>query len=167
MIQNSELKIKNLRIIADDLGLTKSVNDGIIFLLKKGKISGASLMANGEAFDDAVEKIKIFPDANVGIHFVLVEEKPLVLKSLSKNHKTFFIKYILGQVNLKDIEKELRAQLNKCVQAGIKPSFINSHQHLHLLPAIANIVIKLAKEFNIFYVMDGAISSIFPSHSIQ
>ena len=48
----------NLRIIADDLGLHPSVNDGIIFLLKNKYISGASIMANGQAFDDAVSKKK-------------------------------------------------------------------------------------------------------------
>ena len=44
------------------------------------------------------------------------------------------------------------AQLNKCIQAGIKPSFINSHQHLHLLPGITEIVVKLAKERQIPHI---------------
>lgn len=141
-----------VKIIADDLGLAESVNDGIIFLLKEGKIDGASLMVNEEAFDDAVEKLKSFPDADIGIHFVLIEEKPLALKKLPKNYKVFFIKYVLGLIKSEDVEKELRAQLNKCVGAGIKPAFINSHQHLHLLPGIADITVKLAKEFNIPYI---------------
>ncbi len=141
-----------LQIIADDLGLHQSINEGIIYLFEKGYINGASLMVNGEAFNDAVENLKKFPAANIGIHLVLVEEKPLVLEKLAKNYKTFFIKYILGLIKLEAIEKELRAQLNKCVRIGIKPTFINSHQHLHLLPAITNIVIKLAKEFSIPYI---------------
>lgn len=136
------------RIIADDLGLAESINDGIIFLLKNGKIDGASLMANGEAFDDAIKKSGDLED-KIGIHFVLVEEKSLSGTKLPRNYKIFFIKYFFGLIKLSDIEKELRAQLDKILNAGIKPNFINSHQHLHLLPGIANIVIKIAVENNI------------------
>ena len=37
--------VANLKIVADDLGLAKPINDGIFELLKTGRISGASLMA--------------------------------------------------------------------------------------------------------------------------
>ena len=46
----------------------------------------------------------------------------------------------------------MRSQIVKCIQAGIRPVFINGHQHLHLLPGIVNIVIRLAKEYNIPYI---------------
>lgn len=141
----------SIKIIADDLGLYESVNDGTIFLLKNGKIDGASLMANGVAFNDAIQKIGDLKN-KVGIHFVLVEEKSLSGIELPKNHKTFFIKYILGLIKLPDIEKELRAQLDKVIGAGFAPQFINSHQHLHLLPGIMSIVIKIAKEKGIKYI---------------
>lgn len=143
---------KNIVTIADDLGLAKSVNDGIIFLLKAGKINGASLMANGEAFDDAVIQCLRIQSSDIGVHLVLVEEKSLSGIKLSANHKVFFIKYILGLISLSDIGKELRAQLDKIVENGIKPAFLNSHQHLHLLPGIMDIVIKLAKEYRISYI---------------
>ena len=141
-----------LKIIADDLGLHKSVNDGIIFLLKSGKIDGAALMANGEAFEDAVSQCLGVQFLNIGVHLVLVEEKSISGLRPSKNHKIFFIKYILGLIKLSDVEKELKAQLNKIINAGIKPRFINSHQHLHLLPGILDIVIELAKKYQIPYI---------------
>lgn len=109
-------------------------------------------MPVGKEFDDAVAKAKDLGGAVLGIHFVLVDEKPLVLKTLPQNHKVFFIKYILGLIKPKDIEDELKAQLNKCIQAGVVPAFINSHQHLHLLPGIMNIVVGLAKEHGIPYI---------------
>src|SRR3989344_4430226 len=109
---------KNLLIIADDLGLAESLNDGIFFLLKEGKINGASLMANGEAFDDAVAKYLEAGLLNIGVHLVLVEEKPLSGMSLPKNHKMFFIKYLFGLIKLSEIEKELRTQLQNVINAG-------------------------------------------------
>ena len=143
-----------LKIIADDFGLATCVNDGIIYLLTAGKINGAALMANGAAFDDAVSKIKsgAVSNLNIGAHLVWVEEKSLNGVKLPGNYKIFFIKYVLGLITLADIEQEARTQLDKISRSGIKPQFINSHQHLHLLPSITNIVIKLAQEYNIAYI---------------
>lgn len=141
-----------VQVIADDLGLNAAVNDGIFLGLNKGFIDGASLMPNGKAFEDALSKIRNLDNPKIGIHFVLVEENPLVLKTFSKNHRIFFIKYIFGLISVRSIKRELEAQLNKCIQAGIKPAFINSHQHLHLLPGIMNIVIGLAKKHDILYI---------------
>lgn len=141
-----------LQIVADDLGLNPAVNEGVFFAFKNGLIDGASLMANGEAFDDAIQRLKDFPGANIGAHLVLVEEKSLTGIKLSKNHKTFFVKYILGLIRKDDIAKEMEAQIQKILKAGIKPQFINSHQHLHLLPGIMRIIISLAKRSGIFYI---------------
>ncbi len=144
--------VANLKIVADDLGLAKPINDGIFELLKTGRISGASLMANGEAFDDAVNRCLEVQLPNIGVHFVLVEEKSITGIELPKNHKSFFLKYILGIISKKDIESELKAQVNKIISAGVRPVFINSHQHLHLLPGIMDMVIEIAKENNITYI---------------
>ena len=56
---------QDIFIIADDLGLNSAVNEGIFFAFKNGLISGASLMPNGEAFDDAIQRLKYFPGFNV------------------------------------------------------------------------------------------------------
>lgn len=141
-----------LRIIADDLGLHESVNDGIIELLKNKHIDGASLMANGRAFDDAIAEFAEVQPRHIGLHFVLVEEAPLTGIKLPKNYKSFFIKYILGLIKLSDVEKECKAQIDKCINKGIKPSFVNSHQHLHLLPGIIDIAVKLAKDYGIQHI---------------
>lgn len=142
-----------LKIIADDFGLHKSINDGIIFLLKEKKIDGASLMANGEEFDDAVRQFKGLGGADIGVHLNLVEQRSVISgKLLSPNHKIFFIKYILGLVNIKFIYKEFKAQIEIVIQAGLKPTLLNGNQHLHLLPGIMDITIGLAKEYGIPYI---------------
>jgi predicted glycoside hydrolase/deacetylase ChbG (UPF0249 family) len=143
---------QDIFIVADDMGLASSVNEGIFAGLNGGFIDGASLMPNGKAFEDAVSKIRNLKNPKIGVHLVLVEEKPLTLKTFPRNHRTFFIKYVLGLISAESLKKELEAQLNKCIQAGIKPAFVNSHQHLHLLPGIMDIVIRLAKEHGIPYI---------------
>lgn len=142
-----------LKIIADDLGLHKSINDGIIFLLKQDKINGASLMANGVEFEDAVRQCLALNGSNIGVHLNLVEQESVINGSkMLRNHKIFFIKYILGLVSKSFIYKELKAQVEKVIKAGISPKFLNGNQHLHLLPGIMAITIKLAQEYKIPYI---------------
>lgn len=153
--KRSDLIIRtfNLKIIADDLGLHKSINDGIIFLLKEKKIDGGSLMVNGEVFEDAIEKLRNISSSNIGIHINFLEERSLVSgKLMSKNHRIFFVKYLLGLVKKEYIREETEAQIKKCIQAGIRPAFLNGNQHLHLLPGIMDVVIDLAKKYNITYI---------------
>lgn len=146
-----------MQIIADDLGLHPKINEGIVELLRMGKINGASLVANGEAFSDALAHLGTEEKKKIGWHLALVEEKSVCLMSeisslvneegfLIKNHQQFFIRYLQDRIKLAEVEKELRAQLNKIKAAGLNPSFLNGHQHLHLLPGILEIVIRLAKE---------------------
>lgn len=142
----------NIFVVADDLGLDPAINEGIFFAFKNGLIDGASLMANGKAFDDAVRQCLEVELPNIGVHLVLVEERPLTGIKLPKNHKTFFIRYVFGFIKKNEIERELDAQVQKILGAGIRPQFINSHQHLHLLPGIMNIVISLAKKYGIGYI---------------
>lgn len=153
----------NIFVVADDLGLDPAVNEGIFFAFKNGLIDGTSLMANGLAFDHAVAGLPEASGLKLGIHLVLVEEKSLLDKEqiptlvngegfFYKNHRLFFIRYILGLIKKDDIKKEVEAQIHKCLEAGIKPEFINSHQHLHLLPGIIDIVISLAKKYEIPYI---------------
>lgn len=142
-----------IRIIADDLGLHKSVNDGIVFLLKEKKIDGASLMPNGEAFEDAIRQCADAQVSNIGVHLNLVEQDSVVSgKPLLKDHQVFFVKYILRLVKKDFIQKELEAQIQKVIQAGIKPVFINGNQHLHLLPGIMDMVIRSAGKYGIDHI---------------
>lgn len=143
---------RDIFIVADDLGLHPAVNEGIFFALKNGLIGGVSLMSNGEAFDGAIQGLKDFSSINIGVHLVLVEERPLTVTKFPKNHKVFFIKYVLGLIKKNEIKNELEAQIQKILEAGIRPQFINSHQHLHLLPGIVDITVFLANKYGIPYI---------------
>lgn len=141
-----------LRIIADDFGIYASVNKGIASLITDSCIDGTSLMSNGDAFNDAILLSDNFSNKDIGVHLVLVEEKPLTGIKFPFNHRYFLIFYLLGLIKLSAIRDELDAQISKCISGGIKPVFLNSHQHLHLLPRITDIVIDLAKKYNIKYI---------------
>ena len=149
-----------LVVNADDFGLSKGINKGILKAYKEGILRSTSLMPNGNAFDDAVEIAKENSNLGVGIHLSLVAEKALSSKHLSGNlvdsngflpptYKSFASKYLLRRFNLQNIKCELEAQFEKALSSGIKFTHIDSHQHLHIMPEIFEEVCKLAKSASI------------------
>ncbi len=152
--------MKKIIINADDFGLCESINRGIIYAHENGVVNSVSLLASGNAFESAVELARGHPDLNVGIHLCLIEERPLLLpekvRSLMENNNKFvrnwskfILRILIGKIDLKELEDELRAQIQKVIKTGIKPSHIDSHQHIHLLSPILKIIIKLANQYNI------------------
>ncbi|MFQ5965312.1 MAG: hopanoid biosynthesis-associated protein HpnK [Candidatus Scalinduaceae bacterium] len=152
--------MKALIVNGDDFGASRSINRAIIKAHREGILTSASLVVNGGAFDDAVEQAKNNPYLSVGIHLVLVQGRSTVSPAEipylvnSEGHfsnrpvlaglKYFFIKSIKEQ-----IEKELRAQLEKYISTNLKISHINSHLNIHMHPSIFDIVLKLAEEFDV------------------
>jgi hopanoid biosynthesis associated protein HpnK len=152
--------MKRLIVNADDLGLAEGINTGIIKAFTDGIVTSASLMANGCAFDHAVALIKTYPSLAIGIHIVLVEEFPVCAPHLIpslingngrlyKDYKTFLWRILTKRISLDDVKTEMRAQIEKILNVGIKPTHVDSHQHLHVYPAILHIVLQLAKEYGI------------------
>jgi len=62
---------------ADDFGLSVSINAGIRDAYENGILRSASLMANGEDFDDAASQVRELPGLGMGIHLSLVGERPI------------------------------------------------------------------------------------------
>lgn len=152
--------MKAIIVNADDFGASKSINRAIIKAHREGILTSASLMVNGEAFDDAVEQARNNPNLSVGIHLVLVQgrstashiEIPDLVdhegyfpdSAVLAGLKYFFIKSLKAQ-----IEKELSAQMQKFVSTKLKLSHINSHLNIHMHPSVLDIVLKLAGEFGV------------------
>ena len=145
---------------ADDFGLCKSINAGVIESHEKGVVSSASIMVTGEAFEEAAAYAARNRTLDIGLHLALCDGKPVcdpgevasLLNGNGKFHAGYaaFVKsYFSGKIDLAEVEKEFRAQLAKARSAGLEISHLDSHQHLHALPAILGIVIKLAKEYGI------------------
>jgi chitin disaccharide deacetylase len=55
----------------------------------------------------------------------------------------------MRQVSLADVETEPRAQIAKIHRAGIVPTHFDGHKHVHVLPGVSDIVVRLAQEFSV------------------
>lgn len=136
--------MRQLVVNADDFGFTRDTNLGIIAAHHDGILTATTLMANGAAFDHAVELAKSSPTLDVGCHLVLVggpgqpASVPDLLVALTR-----------GQI---DPYRVLRGQIEKVVAAGIHPRHLDTHKHTHLWPPVLKAVARLSQEFAIPWV---------------
>ena len=154
---------RRLIVTADDVGLHPAMTSGAIEGHRRGIVTACSVVANGAAFDEAVERLREVPSLEVGVHLTLVGERPvsdpkrirsLVSKngSLHTSYVGFVRRYAAGAIRLAEVERELRAQLERVKNSDLAITHLNSHQHLHMLPAVHRLVVSLANEMNIAYV---------------
>jgi chitin disaccharide deacetylase len=142
--------MKRLLVNADDFGLSVPITDGIIEAHTRGIVTSTSIMANGAAFDYAAERARELPQLKIGLHWSLVEEPWLTTGSvMSPGYGHFAKAVITGAIKTAQLEGELRAQFERCRQAGLKLTHLDSHQHVHALPGMWSLVIQAAKEFGI------------------
>ena len=69
--------MKCLIVTADDFGLSKSINEGIVKAYKDGIVTSISLIPTGEAFHDAVALARDLKLEDIGAHLSLTETGPL------------------------------------------------------------------------------------------
>ncbi|MGH9619030.1 MAG: carbohydrate deacetylase [Bryobacteraceae bacterium] len=142
--------MKRLLINADDFGFTSDVNAGIVHAHREGILPSATLMATGDAFEDAVHLARANPSLDIGCHLVLVQGRSLITGRPFPDGPQGLIPLLLKR--RLDVEAELRAQLEKMIAAGIRPTHLDAHKHTHLLPGVFRAVVRLAREFRVPFV---------------
>lgn len=152
--------MKRLIVNADDFALTRQVSEGILDAHADGIVTSTTLLANGEAFGAASEMLGRAPHLGVGVHLALVQgvpvsppsEIPTLVDARGRFWWTageFLKKTVTRRINLHEVEIELRRQIVRVLGASVTPTHLDGHKHLHVLPGIAEIVIRLAQEFGI------------------
>jgi hopanoid biosynthesis associated protein HpnK len=142
--------VRRLIVNADDFGFTAGINRAIVEAHTHGIVTSSTLMANGNAFDEAVRLAKTIPRLSVGCHVVLIDGEPVLnaeqLPSITRGNsggarfrdglKSFAVRALAGRLNTGEIEREASAQIHKLQSAGISVSHVDTHKHTHLFPAV-------------------------------
>jgi len=156
--------MKRLIVNADDFGADRFRNNGIIEAIKADVLTGVSILANGPAFEDAVQQLKALGRVPVscGLHFNLSEGKALARQmSLLVGPDGFFrgkaeareILRIEGDEALGvAIRRELQAQIRALRDTGIRISHLDGHQHIHVFPAVLPHAVAAAREYGIPWI---------------
>lgn len=150
-----------LIINADDFGYSLTINQAILRSFERKFINSTSLMANMAGFDDAINMVNrnTVLQGKVGVHLNLTEGYPVtrLLRGLpafcDDSGRLVYGRQrpliLLGRKEKDGLYGELKAQLEKVLSAGIRPTHLDSHHHVHTEWAIAPLVCRLAREYGI------------------
>jgi predicted glycoside hydrolase/deacetylase ChbG (UPF0249 family) len=160
---------KLLIIHADDLGVAHSENDATINAIEKGVVSSASIMVPTPWFSEIAAYAVAHPKADFGLHLTLTSEwKYYKWGPLADNkdvpglvNKSGFLypdgDTIYKQANLKEIETELRAQIEKAKQSGVDFTHFDSHMAILFGNAeYLKLLIRLGREYKVPVLLNKA-----------
>ncbi len=147
-----------LLVNADDFGQHPQVNAAIVAAHTRGILTGASIMAGAPAADEAVALARAHPTLDLGIHLTLTGERAVAPAAslgglidaagrLPRSYPGLVSGIVRGTISLAAVARELHAQIEWVVSRGVAITHLDSHQHLHLLPPILPLVLRLAHEF--------------------
>jgi hopanoid biosynthesis associated protein HpnK len=152
-------RVRRLIVNADDFGLTRGVNRAIVESHRDGIVTSSTLMANGQAFEDAIAHAKSASRLSVGCHVVLVDGSPVLggqQASTLFDQKAddgrfydglgaFALRAVSGRVDADEIEAEVTAQIRKLQSAGVSVSHLDTHKHTHILPQVLRALLRAAR----------------------
>jgi len=154
---------KLLIIHADDFGMCHSENMATIKGLEEGMVNSASAMVPCPWFHEAATYAKNNPKADIGIHLTLTNEwgkyhwgtvsdsadVPSLINSNGYMHEE--CQDVSKNAKAEEVEKELRAQIDKAIALGLNPTHFDSHMACLFWDRedIFKIYIKLGKEYNV------------------
>ncbi len=131
---------KLLMVHADDVGVTHSVNAATIKALDTGLVNSASLMVPCPWFPEIADYAKSHPAVDFGLHLTLTSERvsyrwsPVAsndkVPSLVDENGYFHHDWTATtRIDPKEVELELRAQIDRAYAMGVRPTHLDSHQY--------------------------------------
>jgi predicted glycoside hydrolase/deacetylase ChbG (UPF0249 family) len=149
-----------LIINADDFGISRGVNIGIVEAAAAEVVTSASMIVNLPAFADALDRAALCPALSLGLHLNFTVGSPLTAApSLTRRDTGEFFslpglvaRASLGLLDASDVARECLAQIDRMIDAGFPPTHLDSHRHIHAHPAIFSAVVRASASRGIFQV---------------
>ncbi|MDO9439297.1 MAG: ChbG/HpnK family deacetylase [Beijerinckiaceae bacterium] len=135
---------RDFKLCADDYALTPAVSLGILEAVEAGRIDATGAMTTRPFWRTAAHDLASLGDAvQVGLHLDLTLGPPLTRapRLAPKGRLPSIGRWIRMSRAGALPEAEIRAEIAAQVQAfgehyGAPPSFVDGHQHVHMLPGI-------------------------------
>ena len=150
-----------LIINADDYGYSDGVSRGILQAVERGTVTAVGILANSREFDTHTSWLTQYSGLDVGVHLTATCGKPLSSRLSAHMQQVFGVRTFLSnkfhtiygilakKIPLELLEEEWDMQIARCVNGGLNVVFVNSHEHIHMLPPIFSMVQKLAIKYKI------------------
>ncbi len=140
---------KLLIINADDLGLSKEINSGILWGLGHGFVSDTSLLVKALYTDEAVAGLEALDVRHVGIHINLDEVFGWRPGGIELNIRPVLMDKLNDQGFLHECACEAKDQIEAFLSFGLIPTHVDTHHHVHGFFPIFEILVDLLKEYGI------------------
>jgi len=153
---------KLIIVHADDLGETHAVNAAAIKALEGGTINSASLMVACPWFPEMADYAKSHPDADFGLHLTLTSERvyyrwgPVASadKVPSLVDENGYLHHDWDRnphIDPKEVEIELRAQIERALAMGVRPTHLDSHQYRLIMSGkeLFDVMLRVAHEYKL------------------
>ena len=130
---------------ADAFGRHPAINEGVERAHRYGLVTSASVMATGEALEDAVCRARTMPYLDLGLHFALWDSagRPLDFRQLPRL-------WLRGELPVREMAGQLRQQLDLLMRVHrLSLSHLTGHQHLQAFPPVMRVVCAVALEYGI------------------
>lgn len=153
-----------LIINADDFAYFRGVSLGILDCIDAGTVTATGVFANSPLLDEHARWLAR-TTADVGVHLNLTDRAPLsarMSRALGRSGGRFPGKFAIaravlaGRIGIELVREEWRAQIERCLAAGLTLRFLNSHEHIHMLPSLYRLALELAAEYRITHVRHAA-----------
>jgi predicted glycoside hydrolase/deacetylase ChbG (UPF0249 family) len=170
-------KDKLLIIHADDIGLNHSTNSAVINAFENGYINSGSIMVPAPKFKEFATFSKNNPQFDLGLHITFTSEwrnlrwggilPKMVISSLLDKDGFFYPNSadFAKNAKLDEVELEFRAQIERAIQSGIKPSHLDTHMAaLFENIELFSLYLELGREYKIPTVIPLNFISNVPSY---
>jgi chitin disaccharide deacetylase len=152
--------VRTLAVTGDDFGRSRAVNRGIAEAYDRGVLTSASLVVAGDAAAEAVGMARSRPGLAVGLHLVVVDGRAALphreIPAITDAEGRFRggpvsagLRYQFSGRARAELEREVRAQLDRFAETGLPLSHVDGHHHMHLHPAVLGMLADLAAGFRI------------------
>jgi predicted glycoside hydrolase/deacetylase ChbG (UPF0249 family) len=144
--------MKWLNVNADDFGMNAKRNAGIMEANRRGIVTSASILVYAPGFREAVRIAKAIPSLDLGLHLNLTEGEPVRLghKTLVGEDGRFFGKEEARRraaerlFDPDEVAAETEAQIDVLLEAGLKVTHLDGHQHIHVYGNLAEPIARAA-----------------------
>lgn len=153
---------KLLILHADDLGVAHSEDAASFDALDKGAVSSASIMMPTPWVTEVATYAKAHPNADLGLHLTITSEwetyrfgsvaSKNTVSSLLDPDGTFprEVKTVVANAKPAEVERELRAQVERAIALGIRPTHLDSHMGaLFATPELTAVYVKIARDYKL------------------
>lgn len=142
---------RRVTFVADDLGVSAGVNNGIARAARAGLVREASVCVTGAAVEEGVALARDL-GLGIGLHlsFTLGRALTGAVRGLTDAEGHFFgLRRVLWncvwrRVDLTGAARETRAQFARLRQMDVVPTHLNGHHHVHCFPGLRQVVFEVA-----------------------